>query len=670
VISVVVYGRNDNHGYNAHRRVALSLNCLAEILSDPFDEILYTDYNTPDALPTLPEALVDTLTDRCRQQLRVFRVRSALHETRYVGCDALPVVEPLARNVAVRRARPGNRWILLTNTDMVLVPRGGRALGEICASLPDAFYSIPRFELPEWLWEQLPRTDPRQAISELAVQAPSLRLDEVVTSHDWLRFDCTGDFQLVPRHDLEAVDGLDERMTLGWHVDANLGRRMLLRYGAIESLEREIQGFHCNHLRTTTRLRERGVTNDLGRFVVSVTDPGIPDQRDTWGLAATEIEEIDLGAAEARRFRQAVVAAVGTSPATGSKTDARDEKWRLEYHSGHAFAFVADALRVAPSECRVAYLGANEALYGMLADTLAALDRPNPARLGLDLARQDLGDIDLFVVDLGLDRVLLPEPLATASGSDASAARNALRTTFETFRGLVELERATIVAGRRARPIVLVNSTAVYWNAFTTAHLHCSPTTPLANVRRGTVRRAADVSTRARSAERRAEQLWRWISRLDADSDLLTVRPGRPIELSSVVDYAGFRVGWRFPDRVGLLSAGARAEIVLTLEGESQPLTELELTFDVFPKQAGPRATNRSGDQLDGVTHIDRGTLVWLLRIPSRDVQSGVVHLVLDIAGGDYRLRSLLVHARGLGRVGQRVRSLVHSSSGRTTPRH
>ena len=35
MISVVVYGRNDTHGYNHHRRVALSLNCLAEVLTDP-----------------------------------------------------------------------------------------------------------------------------------------------------------------------------------------------------------------------------------------------------------------------------------------------------------------------------------------------------------------------------------------------------------------------------------------------------------------------------------------------------------------------------------------------------------------------------------------------------------------------------------------------------------
>ena len=46
-ISVVLYGRNDNYGYNLHKRGALSLNCMAEVLKDPADEILFVDYNTP-----------------------------------------------------------------------------------------------------------------------------------------------------------------------------------------------------------------------------------------------------------------------------------------------------------------------------------------------------------------------------------------------------------------------------------------------------------------------------------------------------------------------------------------------------------------------------------------------------------------------------------------------
>jgi hypothetical protein len=55
MISVVLYGRNDNYGYNLHKRAALSLNCIAEVLTDPSDEILFVDYNTADDFPTFPE---------------------------------------------------------------------------------------------------------------------------------------------------------------------------------------------------------------------------------------------------------------------------------------------------------------------------------------------------------------------------------------------------------------------------------------------------------------------------------------------------------------------------------------------------------------------------------------------------------------------------------------
>ena len=63
MISIVLYGRNDNYGYNLHKRAALSLNCMAEVLTDPDDEILFVDYNTDNDFPTFPEAIQDTLTE-------------------------------------------------------------------------------------------------------------------------------------------------------------------------------------------------------------------------------------------------------------------------------------------------------------------------------------------------------------------------------------------------------------------------------------------------------------------------------------------------------------------------------------------------------------------------------------------------------------------------------
>src|SRR6478672_7813252 len=143
MISIVLYGRNDSYGYNLHKRGALSLNCMAEVLTDPADEILFVDYNTPDDFPTFPEAIADTLTEKVWRRLRILRVRPSVHE-RYKGRTHLKALEPVARNVAVRHSSPSNRWILSTNTDMIFMPQRCGSLTEIVRDLAPGFYHAPR----------------------------------------------------------------------------------------------------------------------------------------------------------------------------------------------------------------------------------------------------------------------------------------------------------------------------------------------------------------------------------------------------------------------------------------------------------------------------------------------------------------------------------------------
>ena len=109
MISVVLYGRNDSYGYNLHKRAALSFNCISEVLESS-DEIIFVDYNTPDDFPTFPEAIFDTLTEKARALLRILRVRPTIHD-RFKSKTHLLALEPIARNIAVRRSLPSNRWI-------------------------------------------------------------------------------------------------------------------------------------------------------------------------------------------------------------------------------------------------------------------------------------------------------------------------------------------------------------------------------------------------------------------------------------------------------------------------------------------------------------------------------------------------------------------------------
>ena len=175
MFSVILYGRNDSHGYNLHKRAAISFNALAEVMSDPDDEILFVDYNTPDDHPTFPEAIHDTLTDKAKKVMRILRVRPDQH-AHLRSKTHLVALEAQSRNVALRRSNPRNRWILYTNTDMLLVPRNeSESLSDILGGLPDGFYQMPRFEIPEMLWEAaFDRRDPAGNLAKLRDWARAL----------------------------------------------------------------------------------------------------------------------------------------------------------------------------------------------------------------------------------------------------------------------------------------------------------------------------------------------------------------------------------------------------------------------------------------------------------------------------------------------------------------
>jgi hypothetical protein len=491
MISVIVYGRNDAHGYNLHRRVALSLNCIAELLTDADDELVFVDYNTPDELPTLIEALADTLTNRCLARMRVLRVRPRLHTELFGGKTHLSVAEPVARNAAARRANPANRWLLSTNTDMLFVPLQGTSLSDICRDLDDGFYGLPRFELPEWLWERLPRNDPQRALDEVAELGSRLRLDEPTISHEWIRFDAPGDFQLVLRDDFHAIDGFHEEMLLGYHVDSNFSRRMLLHRGAIESLGTRVAGYHCNHNRIPTVYHAaRPVTNDLDRFFFSVNDDGVPEQRRIWGLAGENLEEVPVADRVGMTFAAALSKAVPPGR-LGAPSDAFGDPYALTYDSGHVLPFVADSLVVSPPDAQVAYIGVNPALEGMLN---AVAEQPPVGRpiligkLGDPESIQRLAETaDLFVVDLGVDAAAAAE-LETQPDEEPTSLRSGLDRTFDALKQLVDVERRRIAAGAHPRRIVLVNSASAFWNPYILAQFDCSYTTAHSRVRRATVK--------------------------------------------------------------------------------------------------------------------------------------------------------------------------------------
>jgi hypothetical protein len=361
MISVLLYGRNDSYGYNLHKRAAISLNCIAEVLTDPDDEILFVDYNTADDFPTFPEAIQDTLTDRVKKMLRILRLRPKTHE-RFRSRTHLFALEPISRNVAARRSNPNNRWLLSTNTDIVLAPqRVEVSLSELVRDLPPGLWQAPRLEIPETLWEGLDRKEPKRNIAKIREWGRTLHLDEIVLGNPQVLYDGPGDFQLIDRAGLFECDGFHEDMLLGWHVDANISVRMALRYGAISDLGAEVFAYHCDHTRQVTPAHSHNrKQNSIERFVDQVKRADIPEQREVWGCPDDPIEEIRLHAGS-QVYVTALTEALGAPadrPYLSAYTSAAHDK--VDYDPRHVLPFLTDLFSASPRNTRVGWWGFRE----------------------------------------------------------------------------------------------------------------------------------------------------------------------------------------------------------------------------------------------------------------------------------------------------------------------
>jgi len=418
MISVLLYGRNDSYGYNLHKRAALSLNCIAEVLTDPADEIVFVDYNTPDDFPTFPEAIQDTLTPAARRLIRILRVRGRHHQ-RFAAQTHLAALEPVARNVGLRRSNAANRWILSTNTDMVFVPRQGRSLSEVTADLVDGYYHLPRFEIPESLWESLDRLDAPGAIQRIERWGRAFHLDEIVHAQDpAVRYDAPGDFQLILRSDLFRIHGFDERMLLGWHVDSNIARRLHLVHGRIGDLCDAYSGYHCDHTRQVTPAHRPGsVQNSLDVFVDGVTTPFVTEQEQSWGLAGEVIEETRTDGTGADYLR-GLEAAIPTGLSAPSHVRYAAASFdRIDYATPHVLPFLLDVLASYPRSTSIGWFAARPDLLDafavawramggarpiLLADSSAWLDPAPPPLCCLASPGEIARGADVFVFDWGL----------------------------------------------------------------------------------------------------------------------------------------------------------------------------------------------------------------------------------------------------------------------------
>ena len=494
MISVILYGRNDSYGYNLHKRAALSLNCIAELLTHEQDEILFVDYNTPDDFPTFPEAIQDTLTPRARRLLRVLRVRQKHHQ-RFKDQTHLVALEPVARNVAVRRSNPANRWILSTNTDMIFVPRAARSLSEITSDLPAGFYHLPRFEVPESLWESLDRMDPSGTIAAIEAWGRAFHLNEVVHAHDpWVKFDGPGDFQLILRDDLFRISGFHEGMLLGWHVDSNIARRLNLLHGKTSDLLAELFGYHCDHTRQVTPAHRAGsVQNDVVAFNDLVTQPLLPEQAETWGLAGETIEELTADTTSSLYVGglRSVIAQEMAEPSHVVYGAATYD--HVTYDVPHVLPFLTDIFASYPRDTKIGWYGARCELLAAFAEASRRMGFTGPILVAAGAAW--LGDLPAGCA--WTDAELLQESADVyvfdcASSADPSTANDTLQTSESFVAGgllrAVRAERARLM-DRDALPrrFIAVNAIHNRFEGLMTGRIGAARSPMASRIRQGFV---------------------------------------------------------------------------------------------------------------------------------------------------------------------------------------
>ncbi|MDG1373281.1 MAG: hypothetical protein P8Q48_24135 [Paracoccaceae bacterium] len=443
MLSAIVYGRNDSYSYELNRRTALGLSQLAHQLDADRDEIVFVDYATDDDLPTHPEAIADTLTPRAVGLIRVIRVRPAFHTSQ--PPEGPPVREAICRNIALRRLSGDTDWVLSTNPDGLLIAATGPVLSEIIPTLPPGYYGLPRFELPRFVWEALPRSNPEQAVEDALTLARALQLEERVSHYlPAIGYDAPGDFQLARVADLTALCGFDERMTQGWHVDSNMNARLALKYGKLSDLNEaagsDLKLFHAEHARRASAKHGAGRAEDpFEAYVERIADEIPLGQAETWGVPGETFEEFPLADPPARRLLKGLTAGAAGAPSAAYVygPESHGTLPHGEDLDDHLFAFLADHLAYTPPSAVIGWFGDDTGRAARFARRMLAAGLANPVHRATDTNETGAALLaaDLLVLDAGAD----PAPIAKAAFAAIIRAEHARSTANKPPRRVIGL---------------------------------------------------------------------------------------------------------------------------------------------------------------------------------------------------------------------------------------
>ena len=409
---MVVIGRNDNHGYNLHKRVASSLNSIANILNDE-DEIIFVDWNTPEDMPALLISIGDTLTAKAKKVLRLITIDPEIHSKVSQGSHR-KLLEPIARNVGIRMSDSDSDWVLSTNTDMLFYFPNAKKLDEILKDREPALFTMFRNEIPEYFWDSLERNKPektRIALSRLA-NSPVRRnilLSNTIESRFIHYPDGVGDFQLAPRSFWFEMKGFAEDKLLGWHNDTRLVIQMAKKLKCrVELLSpKDIVGFHQNHYRSLVEGQDNSNVNSTS-VVFSEYNNG-----DTWGLSEEKHCKVPYLVLEKETKESYLLSE--RLPTSDSNVSEITESLESIHNSltddyRRLLFFLQDDISILKSGGRVIYIGWNfqffESLSSVVDKNLEVIDCGVSEKAETTFEYINLLQIshkDILLIDLGLD---------------------------------------------------------------------------------------------------------------------------------------------------------------------------------------------------------------------------------------------------------------------------
>jgi hypothetical protein len=372
------------------------------------DELIFVDWNTPRPFPPMPVSILDDLTDQTKNFLRILVVDPKLHD-KVKGVSSKMILEPIARNVGIRRANPQNEWILSTNTDILFIGEEDISFQNLISQLDARLWQSFRYEIPEYIWEVLDKRDPKASnrfvrkLSECTPIKLNLTTSPIENSEENLVFaDAIGDFQLAPREMWYLVKGFPEEMLNGWHVDSRAAVQMILKSGKESKILPAFLGlstFHQNHLRSLTHFHSSGTMNSDEL----IKEPY--ENKVTWGISNGEIYEYVFKDLESSISRLDLAVAKKV-PDSNLQLAHKNNFYGVD----RAVLFLLDELNGLKPNDHITILSANESLIEKLNSIGKSLEITIVAAKDVTdrgIIHDSFAKSNLVILDFGVDEKLL-----------------------------------------------------------------------------------------------------------------------------------------------------------------------------------------------------------------------------------------------------------------------